>query len=113
MRRMQKRDAQPLSKDSLLDLLHGDVKNLCEKVKHQRKAEIAENIKQKSQPGVDQYVQFKSLADELRIAAGEMTDSIPEETKETSKEQPKQKEKVNYNLIVEREVSAQPWLTLL
>ena len=48
MRRMQKRDAQPLSKDSLLDLLHGDVKNLCEKVKHQRKAEIAENIKQKS-----------------------------------------------------------------
>ena len=86
MRRMQKRDAQPLSKDSILDLLHGDVKNLCEKVKHQRKAEIAENIMQKSQPGEDQYSQFKSLADELRVAAGEMTDILNEETKEVSKE---------------------------
>jgi hypothetical protein len=29
MRRMQKKDAQPLSKAQLLDLLHGNVKNLC------------------------------------------------------------------------------------
>ena len=86
MRRMQKRDAQPLSKDNLLDLLHGDVKNLCEKVKHQRKAEIAETRKQKSQPGEDQYSQFKSLADELRIAAGEMADINTEETKDAVKE---------------------------
>ena len=86
MRRMQKRDAQPLSKDNLLDLLHGDVKNLCEKVKHQRKAEIAENRKQKSQPGEDQYSQFKSLADELRIAAGEMADINTEETKDAVRE---------------------------
>lgn len=40
MRRMQKRDAQPLGKESLLALLHGNVKNLCEEVKHKRKAEI-------------------------------------------------------------------------
>jgi len=36
-----------LGKENLLDLLHGDVKNLCEKIKHQRKAEIAESIEQK------------------------------------------------------------------
>jgi hypothetical protein len=39
---MIKKDAQPLSKANLLALLHGDVGNLCEKVKHQRKAEIEE-----------------------------------------------------------------------
>jgi hypothetical protein len=30
MRRMLKKDAQPLSKANLLALLHGDVANLCE-----------------------------------------------------------------------------------
>ena len=42
MRRMLKKDAQPLSKANLLAMLHGDVANLCEEVKHKRKSEIEE-----------------------------------------------------------------------
>jgi len=36
---MQKKDAQPLSKDNLIDILAGkeNVKNLCEEVKFKRK----------------------------------------------------------------------------
>jgi len=41
MRQSAKKDAQPLTKENLLELLHGDVENLCEKIKHKRKAEIA------------------------------------------------------------------------
>lgn len=85
MRRQIKKDALPLGKENLLDLLHGDVKNLCEKIKHQRKAEIAESIEQKVQPGEDQYAQFRSLAQELRVASGEVDETMAEETKEVAK----------------------------
>lgn len=85
MRRQLKKDAQPLGKESLLDLLHGDVKNLCEKIKHQRKAEIAESIEQKSQKGEDQYAQFRTLANELRVAAGQVDETMIEETKTVPK----------------------------
>ena len=63
---MIKKDAQPLSKANLLALLHGDVGNLCEKVKHQRKAEIEEQKAKSDQTGEDPYAQFRALADELR-----------------------------------------------
>lgn len=66
MRRMQKKDAQPLSKANLLVLLHGDVANLLEKVKHQRKSEIKEQKAKVALNGEDPYAQFRVLADELR-----------------------------------------------
>lgn len=72
MRRMLKKDAQPLSKANLLALLHGDVANLCEQVKHQRKSEIEEQKAKSAQAGEDPYVKFRALADELRQAAGEV-----------------------------------------
>ena len=55
MRRMLKKDAQPLSKPQILSLLHGDVANLCEKVKHQRKSEIEEQKAKSAQSGEDPY----------------------------------------------------------
>jgi hypothetical protein len=55
MRRMQKKDAQPLSKANLLALLHGDVANLCEAVKHKRKSEIEEQKEKSKQGGEDPY----------------------------------------------------------
>jgi hypothetical protein len=53
------------------------------------------------------------LAHQLQVAAGEVTETISEETKEVFKEAEKQKDKVNYIAIVEHEVSAQPWLSLI
>jgi hypothetical protein len=52
---MQKKDAQPLSKANLLALLHGDVANLCEAVKHKRKSEIEEQKEKSKQGGEDPY----------------------------------------------------------
>lgn len=111
---MQKKDAQPLNKTNLLDLLHGDVANLCEKVKFNRKQEIQELMEAQKKDGSDPYAQLRPLADQLRKAAGELEakQGDVEESKGEAHGAQKAK-KVDYDQIVQQEVTNSPWLARL
>lgn len=72
MRRMQKKDAVPLSKANILSCLFPDLAKLKEETKHKRKIEVDEDAKKAESSG-NKFAAFTPLAKELQ-AKMEMVD---------------------------------------